>query len=109
MDKQDQKIRQLPPFNVKPGEHVEKLAVKEMENLWYMVVTMTNEQFKDRCTSFCDGCKKLSNPIPCPIARVRFGMLQYAAANPMGRFQQSIVDDLKDSQFKYAPYYDSPA
>lgn len=109
MEKQDLKIKQIPPFNEKAGVHVQKLAVTEMQELWHLVITLTNEQFKERCTNFCAGCKQLSNPNPCQLARVRYGMLQYAAANPIGRFHQAIIEDLKDAAFHYAPYYESPA
>lgn len=109
MDKQDLKIKQMPPFNVKPGIHVEKLATKEMEDFWHVVVTKTNEQFMNRCVNNCYGCKKLTNPNPCEIARVRYGMLDYAATTPYGRFQQAVVEDLKNVMFSDAPFYERPA
>lgn len=109
MDKQDRKIKQMPPFNMKPGIHVEKLAVSEMQSIWHTIITMTNQQFKERCVQNCDGCKQLSNPHPCEIARVRYGMLDYAATTPYGRFQQAVIDDLKEAMFRYAPFYENPA
>lgn len=109
MHKQDLKIKQMPPFNVKPGIHVEKLATKEMEEFWHIVVTKTNEQFKDRCMNNCNGCKQLSNPHTCEVARVRYGMLDYAATTPYGRFQQAVIDDLKEAMFFAAPYHNCPA
>lgn len=109
MDKQDLKIKQMPPFNIKPGIHVEKLATREMEEFWHIVVTKTNEQFKDRCVNNCYGCKQLSNPHPCEIARVRYGMLDFALNTPYGRFQQAVIDDLKEAMFHDAPYYNNPA
>lgn len=109
MDKQDLKIKQMPPFNVKAGENIQKLAVKGMESIWFDCISMTNEQFKDRCVNFCDGCKQLSNPHPCEIARVRFGILFAMAVKTEDTFFQAIIDDLMEAQFKYAPYYNSPA
>ena len=109
MDKQDLKIKQMPPFNVKPGIHVEKLAKREMEEFWHDIITVANQQFKDRCVSNCYGCKQLTNPHPCEIARVRYGMLDYAATVPYGHFQQAVIDDLKDAMFSDAPYYNKPA
>lgn len=109
MDIQDLKIKQMPPFNVKPGIHVEKLATKEMEAYWYAVITKTNEQFKDRCVNNCYGCKQLSNPHPCEIARVRYGMLDFATTTPYGRCQQAVIEDLKEAMFSDAPYYNKPA
>lgn len=109
MDKQDLKIKQMPPFNIKPGKNIERLATKEMEEFWHVVITKTNEQFKDRCVNNCYGCKQLSNPHPCEIARVRYGMLDYAATTPYGRFQQAVIDDLKEAMFRDAPYYECPA
>lgn len=109
MVKEDFKIRQMPPFTVKPGIHVEKLAVSEMEMFWHIVVTKTNDQFKDRCVNNCNGCKRLSNPHPCEIARVRYGMLDFALNTPYGRFQQAVIDDLKQAMFSDAPYYNCPA
>lgn len=109
MDRQDLKIRQMPPFNIKPGIHVEKLASKEMEEFWHAVITVANQQFKDRCVNNCYGCKQLSNPHPCEIARVRYGMLDYAATTPYGRFQLAVIDDLKEAMFRDAPYYNCPA
>ena len=109
MDKKDLKIKQMPPFNIKPGIHVEKVATKEMEQLWHVVITTTNQQFKDRCVSNCYGCKQLTNPHPCEIARVRYGMLDYAPNGLIGRFQQAVIDDLKEAMFRDAPYYNTPA
>ena len=109
MDKQDLKIKQMPPFNVKAGENIQKLAVKEMERLWFDCISMTNEQFKDRCVYFCDGCKKLANPHPCEVARVRFGMLFALAVKTEDKFMQAIIDDLMKAQFETAPYYETPA
>ena len=109
MDKQDLKIKQMPPFNIKPGIHVEKLTKKEMESIWFDCISMTNEQFKDRCVNFCDGCKQLSNPHPCEKARVRFGILFALAVKTEDKFMQAIIDDLMEAQFKTAPYYNSPA
>lgn len=108
MDKQDIKIKQMPPFNVKPGIHVEKLASKEMEELWFSVITVTNRQFKDRCVNNCYGCKQLSNPHPCEVARVRYGILDYALTTACYRFQQAVIEDLKEAMFSDAPYYNSP-
>ena len=109
MDKQDLKIKQMPTFNIKPGKNIERLATKEIEELWHVVITKTNNQFKDRCVNNCYGCKQLTNPHPCEIARVRYGMLDYAATTYNLRFQQAVIEDLKEAQFKYAPYYISPA
>ena len=109
MDKKDLKIKQMPPFTVKPGIHVEKLATKEMEKFWHVVVTVANQQFKDRCVNNCYGCKQLSNPHPCEIARVRYGMLDYAPNGLVGPLQQAVIDDLKDAIFRDAPYYECPA
>ena len=47
MDKQDLKIKQMPPFNMKAGENIQKLAVKELETLWHDCISMTNKQFKE--------------------------------------------------------------
>ena len=109
MDKNDLKIKQFPPFNIKPGIHVEKLAKKEMEKLWHAVITTTNNQFKDRCVNNCYNCKQLSNPQPCIIARVRYGMLDYAPNGLIGPLQQAVIDDLKEAMFSDAPYYNRPA
>lgn len=109
MDKKDLKIRQMPPFNIKPGKNIEKLATKEMEEFWHVVITKTNEQFKDRCMNNCNGCKQLSNPHPCEIARVRYGMLDFALNTSYDRFQQAVIDDLKEAMFRNAPYYENPA
>lgn len=109
MDKQDLKIRQMPPFNIKPGKNIERLATKEMEEFWHVIITKTNEQFKDRCVNNCYGCKQLSNPHPCEIARVRYGMLDFARYTPYGLFQQAVIDDLKEAMFRNAPYYNCPA
>lgn len=109
MDKQDLKIKQMPTFNMKAGENIQKLAVKEMETLWHDCISKTNEQFKERCVNFCDGCKQLSNPHPCEKARVRFGMLFALAVKNKDKFMQAIIDDIMQAQFKDAPYYNHPA
>lgn len=109
MDKEDRKIKQMPPFNIKPGIHVEKLATKEIEELWHAIITVANQQFKDRCVNNCYGCKQLSNPHPCEVARVRYGMLDYAATTYNLRFQQAVIEDLKEAMFSDAPYYNNPA
>lgn len=109
MNKQDLKIKQMPPFNIKPGIHVEKLATKEMEKFWHVVITVANHQFKDRCVNNCYGCKQLSNPHPCEIARVRYGMLDYAPNGLVGPLQQAVIDDLKEAMFSDAPFYNAPS
>lgn len=109
MDKQDLKIRQMPPFNIKPGKNIERLATKELEELWHDVITKTNEQFKDRCVNNCYGCKQLTNPHPCEIARVRYGMLDYASTNYNLRFQLAVIEDLKEAMFRDATFYNCPA
>lgn len=109
MNKQDMKVKKIQPLQIKPGIHTEKLAIHEMEEFWLVVMNKTNEQFKDRCTQHCKGCKQLSNPTPCPIARVRYGMLDFIINTPYGRFQQAIVEDLIDEMFRDAPFYNAPA
>lgn len=109
MDKQDMKVKQIQPLQIEPGIHTKKLAIHEMEEFWHTVIGAANWQFKDRCTQHCKGCKQLSNPTPCDIARVRYGMLDYAQTTPYGRFQQAIIEDLKDEMFRDAPFYNAPA
>ena len=109
MNKQDSKIKQFQPLQIKPGIHTEKLATQEMQAFWLTVIAATNWQFKDRCTQHCKGCKQLTNPHPCEIARVRYGMLVRMLNSPYSSYQQAIIEDLKDEMFRDAPYFNAPA
>lgn len=109
MNKQDMKVKQIQPLQIEPGIHTEKLAIQEIEEIWHAVIGAANWQFKDRCMQHCKGCKQLSNPTPCAIARVRYGMLDFAQTTPYDRFHQAIIDDLKEEMFSNAPFYNTPA
>lgn len=84
------------------GKNVTDLTKQKTESQWDYIKKQCNEKFKCDCAKDCYGCKQLTNPQPCQLARLRASMLLGMLYFSDSIFTAAVLQDLFEKQFE--PY-----
>ena len=82
-----------------PGAHVTKLAEELTINYLKDTVSTVNGIFKTDCYKNCHGCKKISGPHECEIAKRRAAYIKGLIENAFDDFDCAVLHDLFSHQF----------